>query len=166
MTAELDAAVDRLIQSCQKRRLSLAGAESCTGGLMAGAITRRPGVSSLFYGCIVSYANSAKSALLHVPASILEKEGAVSEACAAAMAKGAAEAFGTDAAWSITGVAGPTGGSVNKPVGYVCFGYYVNKTIRTESRQFDGNRDSIREQAVLHACLALSAILDSEVEQA
>jgi len=159
LNTDLREASARLVAACVHKKLSLAGAESCTGGLMAATITGLAGVSSIFLGCIVSYANSAKLRLLEVPEAILASDGAVSENCAAAMARGAAAAFGADVAWSITGIAGPDGGTIQKPVGYVCFAYFVRGQIWTENRQFAGTRDSIREQAVTQACQSLSSHL-------
>lgn len=101
------------------RRLGLA--ESCTGGLMAGRVTARPGSSAYFAGGVVAYSNEAKADLLGVGASLLETHGAVSPQVAEAMADGALARFGADVALSITGVAGPDGGTGEKPVGYVCW---------------------------------------------
>jgi len=100
-------------------RLGLA--ESCTGGMLAARLTDRPGASAYLAGGVVSYSDEAKSELLGVPAELIAEHGAVSTAVASAMAKGAVERFGADVGVAITGVAGPDGGTEEKPVGYVCF---------------------------------------------
>lgn len=107
----------RLQTVCLERRLTVAVAESCTGGLVADAITDIPGSSGYFLGGIVSYADSAKAALLGVPAEVLAAHGAVSAQVGRAMAEGARERFSSDLAAAVTGVAGPDGGTEAKPVG-------------------------------------------------
>jgi PncC family amidohydrolase len=107
----------RLQAVCIERKLTVALAESCTGGLVAAAMTETPGSSGYFAGGIVSYANGAKRDLLGVPADVLEAHGAVSAQTARAMAEGARSHFDVAVAGSVTGIAGPDGGSVEKPVG-------------------------------------------------
>lgn len=108
---------ERLQTVCLERRLTVAVAESCTGGLVADAITDIPGSSGYFLGGIVSYADTAKAALLGVPGEVLAAHGAVSAQVGRAMAEGARERFSADLAAAVTGVAGPDGGSEAKPVG-------------------------------------------------
>jgi len=96
-------------------------AESCSGGLMAARITALPGASAYLAGSVVAYSNEAKVELLGVGRDLIDRHGAVSPEVAAAMAKGAIERFAADVAVSITGIAGPDGGTKEKPVGYVCF---------------------------------------------
>jgi len=110
-----------VLRQLAARKLTLSLAESCTGGLVSHLLTAEAGASEVLLASFVSYANSAKVGLLGVPISLLEQEGAVSEACAEAMALGAREASGADLAVAITGMAGPGGGSETKPVGMVCF---------------------------------------------
>ncbi|MGH2984537.1 MAG: nicotinamide-nucleotide amidohydrolase family protein, partial [Solirubrobacterales bacterium] len=100
---------------------TLAVAESCTAGLLAARLTERPGASEWFRGGVVAYSNEAKSELLGVDQGLFEQQGAVSPEVAEAMADGAIERFGADVACSVTGIAGPDGGTEEKPVGYVCF---------------------------------------------
>ncbi len=102
--------------------MSFSLAESCTGGLVAASLTGAPGVSAVFARSFVTYANEAKESELGVPAAVLAEHGAVSEACARAMAQGALERSGAELAISITGIAGPGGGTEEKPVGLVWFG--------------------------------------------
>jgi nicotinamide-nucleotide amidase len=112
----LEAVVGRLLS---ERRLTLATAESCTGGLVAERLTRVPGSSAYFVGGVVAYSDAVKTAFLGVPAALLAEHGAVSEPVARAMAEGARRALGCDWALAVTGVAGPGGGSDEKPVGTV-----------------------------------------------
>ncbi len=135
-----------------------ATAESCTGGLIAGAITAVPGSSECFYGGVVSYDNSVKQDVLGVPGSVLKTVGAVSEACARAMAEGSRRLIGTDLAVSVTGIAGPDGGSAEKPVGTVWFGLASADGTTAEMRRFDGDRAAVRAQTVIHA---LELLLDA-----
>jgi nicotinamide-nucleotide amidase len=136
----------------KKRGLTLAVAESCTGGLMGSRITSVPGSSAYFLGGVLSYANSAKIRLLGVPAKIISNRGAVSEECASAMARGARRALGADLGVSITGVAGPDGGTKAKPVGLVFIS--VSGPGRAESvkrLEINGPRDAVRSRAVTAA---------------
>src|SRR5205823_6660676 len=108
-----------VLELCRARGLTLATAESCTGGMVAERITSIPGSSDVFIGAIVAYADEVKAHELAVPAEVLERHGAVSAETAAAMASGARERLGTDVAVSVTGIAGPGGGTETKPVGLV-----------------------------------------------
>jgi len=140
------------------RGLTLASAESCTGGMVASAITDIPGASTVFVGGVVAYSNDIKQSLLHVPAATLATFGAVSAQTALDMAKGAAGTLGADCAISITGIAGPDGGSAGKPVGTVWFGFAIRGVVTAELAHFDGNRSAIRHAATawaLHGMLAL-----------
>lgn len=154
----------RLVERCVACGVTLATAESCTGGMVAARITAVSGASAVFLGGIVSYANAAKMTLLGVPESVLEQAGAVSERCAAAMADGARRRLGTDLAVSVTGIAGPTGGTPEKPVGLVCFGVAAADGVRTGHKIFAGDRDAVRLQATEHAlALLLDAVNQREV---
>jgi nicotinamide-nucleotide amidase len=130
-------------------------AESCTGGWIAKALTDIPGSSACFAYGIVSYSNGAKESLLGVAQRTLEDHGAVSEQTVAEMASGALNLSGADIAVAVSGVAGPDGGSDEKPVGSVCFGWAVRSAsgirIDTDRQQFDGDRDSVRSQTVVYA---------------
>lgn len=127
------------------KKLTLAVAESCTGGGVGRLLTERSGASEFFLGGVVSYANSVKESLLGVPAAVLAEHGAVSAPVARAMAEGARKAVGSDLALAITGVAGPTGGTPDKPVGMVCFA--VASAEGTSDRQmvFPGSRTQVRD---------------------
>lgn len=133
--------------------ITVATAESCTGGLLAGALTAIPGASDTYYGGFVTYANEAKIAMVGVPYALLREFGAVSKEVATAMAEGAMAAAGTHMAVSITGVAGPDGGSQEKPVGLVYFAVATAEATRNLKKTFDPawSRDEIRHASVIEA---------------
>lgn len=149
---ELERLASELGEALRRRRLMLAVAESCTGGWAAQAITSVAGSSAWFDRGFVTYTNMAKHELLGVPAETLKRYGAVSEQTARAMAEGALRASHADVALAITGIAGPGGGSPDKPIGMVCFawsGRGRETIVRTE--HFSGDRAAIRRQAVRRA---------------
>ena len=133
----------------------VACAESCTGGLVQAALTEVAGSSEIFNGGVVSYSNQAKINILGVDAEIINKFGAVSSECADAMARGALKLFNADFAVSVTGIAGPDGGSNEKPVGTVWFGVACNNECKTFCRKLPGERGEVRLRAVRHALAAL-----------
>jgi nicotinamide-nucleotide amidase len=138
------------------RHWRVATAESCTGGLVAGAITAIAGSSDWFERGFVTYSDEAKHEMLGVPVAVIAAHGAVSEAVAVAMAEGARSISGSQCALSVTGVAGPGGGSVAKPVGMVCFGWAVDGVpARVATRHFAGDRAGIRSQSVVAALRGL-----------
>jgi nicotinamide-nucleotide amidase len=147
-----------LQESCIERRLTVAVAESCTGGLVAASITAIPGSSAYFLGGVVSYANEAKEAFLDVPRELLEQHGAVSPEVAEAMATGARARFGASLAVSTTGIAGPDGGSADKPVGLVYLGMATAGEAGAKHQFFGGDRDAIREAATDRALRWLVAL--------
>lgn len=148
------------------RDWKIALAESCTGGLVCATLTDLAGSSEWFERGYITYSNEAKTECLGVPTELVESFGAVSEQVANAMATGAQQASGANVAISITGIAGPSGGSKEKPVGTVCFGWVIQSSA-TESRiisktmHFDGNRSAVREQAKDYALAELIALLRS-----
>lgn len=137
------------------RGLMLATAESCTGGLIAGACTDLAGSSAWFDRGFVTYSNAAKSEMLGVPPALIAAHGAVSEPVARAMAEGAVAHSAAQVAVAVTGVAGPSGGSADKPVGTVWFGWCVDGRTHSERRRFDGDRAAVRAQTVAHALAQL-----------
>lgn len=144
----LDAAA-ALLAALQAKGLTIATAESCTGGLIAAALTAIPGSSASVEAGFVTYSNAAKTAMLGVDPALLERVGAVSEEVARRMVEGALRAAGTDLAISCTGVAGPGGGSLLKPVGLVWMGVgRRGGAIIAESRIFPGDRAAIRAATV------------------
>jgi PncC family amidohydrolase len=154
----LVALAERLQGVCLGRGITIAVAESCTGGLVAATITEVPGSSGYFLGAVVSYANSAKEALLDVPAHVLASHGAVSAQVAMAMATGARARFGVDLAVSTTGVAGPDGGSDEKPVGLTYVGLASVAGTDVRRLQLPGDRAGNREAA---ARAALEWLIDA-----
>lgn len=131
--------------------LKLATAESCTGGWVSMALTAVAGSSDWFERGYVTYSNAAKREELGVAEETLRRHGAVSEETAREMAAGAMRKARVQAALAITGVAGPSGGSAAKPVGTVCFAWAHGGKISSETRRFEGDRESVRRQSVLHA---------------
>lgn len=151
------AAEARLVSMCVQRRLKVATAESCTGGLIAERITSVAGASAMFLGSVVSYANVVKSDLLGVPREILERAGAVSAECAEGMAAGVRTLMKADAAVSVTGVAGPAGGTPQKPVGLVFIGVATAAGVQVERCLLAGDREAVRTQAAERALALLLA---------
>lgn len=137
---------ERLGERLRERGATLATAESCSGGLIAHRITNVSGSSSYFLGGVVSYSNEAKTAFLGVSGDTLRASGAVSEPVAQQMAEGARVRFGADYAVACTGIAGPTGGSPDKPVGLVYIGVAGPHGACVERHQFEGNRESVKRQ--------------------
>ena len=135
----------------KRRGWKLSTAESCTGGLLAGALTGVPGSSEWFLGGAVAYSNALKTSLLGVPQGLLAARGAVSEECARAMAHGACERFGSEASVAVTGIAGPGGGSRAKPVGLVHIAVSVPGRTELVRRVFPGDREQVRRRTVLFA---------------
>lgn len=147
MGGALVALAEQLQGICLGRGLSVALAESCTGGLVATTITDVPGSSGYFLGGVVSYSNEAKAALLDVPQAMLDAHGAVSAQVARVMAAGARARFGASLAASITGVAGPDGGSDQKPIGLTYVGLAAPAGVDVRRFQFGGDRAGNREMA-------------------
>jgi len=143
---EGDTSMERVVgELLTERKISVAFAESCTGGLVGHRLTNVPGSSAYYRGGVNAYANSAKEQLLGVPGSLLATHGAVSEEVAGAMAEGARHALGADVAVGVTGIAGPDGGTADKPVGTVCFGLAASgyPTV-TRRYQLWGNREWVK----------------------
>jgi len=155
--AELEALALKLGRALHVRGRRVAAAESCTGGWIAKALTDVAGSSQWFDGSVVSYSNAAKTELLGVPAEALETHGAVSEPAVRAMAEGARSRFGTQLAVAVSGVAGPTGGSADKPVGTVWFAWATPTEVTTLLRHFSGDREAVRRQTV---AVALERLID------
>lgn len=138
--------------------LRIAVAESCTGGLLCGALTESPGASAVFLGGMVVYSDASKRKLLGVPARLLQMHGAVSRQCALAMARGAQHRFGAEVAVAVTGIAGPGGAVRGKPVGTVWFAVASPGALVAGRKRFAGDRNAVRRQAVAHALRMLDNI--------
>lgn len=143
----------------KSRGLMVVTAESCTGGWVAMALTAIPGSSDWFERGYVTYSNAAKREALGVAQATLERHGAVSEETAREMASGALKNGRGQVALAITGVAGPSGGSRDKPVGTVCFAWAQGSKISSQTRRFDGDRESVRRQSVAHALQGVLELL-------
>lgn len=160
-TDENETLEEAVIRLLKKYELKVTTAESCTGGLLAGRLVNVPGVSEVFREGFVTYSNRAKRKMLDVQKSTIKKYGAVSEKTAKEMAKGGVFATDSDVCVAITGVAGPDGGSEEKPVGLVYIACYINDKVTVKEFNFKGNRSKIREQSVVNALILLrEAILD------
>jgi nicotinamide-nucleotide amidase len=154
---ELAARVGKVLES---KRLSLATAESCTGGGVSQAITEIPGSTGWFECGFVTYSNASKAEMLDVSPALIAQCGSVSAEVAGAMAEGAVANSNADVAVSTTGIAGPTGAVPGKPVGTVCFGWSRGNTTHTERLVFQGDRRAVREQTVAHALAGLLRFLE------
>ena len=159
MDADLAALSQAVGEACRRQGALIATAESCTGGWAAEVITHTAGSSGWFDRGFITYTNAAKTAMLGVRSNTIEAYGAVSLETAGEMARGALAHSGASISLAITGIAGPTGGSPDKPVGTVCFGWCLrDREPSCARRLFKGDRESIRKQSVIHA---LSGLLDT-----
>ena len=158
----LRAAASRTLDVCRARKLKIATAESCTGGLVAGALTDIAGSSDVFDRGFITYSNAAKQSVLGVAASILKDHGAVSRQTAEAMARGALALADAGIVVAVTGIAGPGGGDANKPVGLVHFAAAdrAGALIHSEQRYGDIGRPRVREKSVLQALAMLLALAE------
>jgi nicotinamide-nucleotide amidase len=153
MPAEIDKLAQDVVAALKVGGLTIATAESCTGGLVAGALTSVSGSSDVVYGGYVTYANEAKIGMIGVPFALLKQFGAVSKEVAVAMAEGALAAAGTHIAVAVTGIAGPLGGTDRKPVGLVYFAVATLEESRHLKKSFDPtwSREQIRQASVIEA---------------
>lgn len=136
---------ERVVSALRARRETVSFAESCTGGLLSSLVTAHAGVSDVFMGSVVAYSNDVKMRVLDVPQTVLKSSGAVSLPCARAMARGVRSVVETSWALSITGIAGPGGGTPSKPVGTVCVGLVGPGVDRAEIVHFAGGRQVIQK---------------------
>jgi len=143
-----------------KKKATLSTAESCTGGMISTYITSVPGSSSWFTCGIIAYSNNIKVSLLDVPEKILAEHGAVSAEVVTAMAHGAVKKTGSDCSIAVSGIAGPGGGTKEKPVGLVYIGINYNMKIAVYKHIFNGNREEIREQATYQSLSHLTDIIN------
>ncbi len=152
-------------QLLKEYHLTVTTAESCTGGLLAGRLVNVPGISEYLKEGYITYSNEAKEKLLGVPAEILKEYGAVSAQTAEAMAMGGANAAGADLCVSVTGIAGPDGGTEEKPVGLVYISCFYKGRTYTEKNQYTGSRSRIREYSVASALTLLRKVILDEMEE-
>ncbi len=160
-TLDTPALVAALADQLRGRGWMMATAESCTGGAIAAACTDLAGSSDWFERGFVTYSNEAKTDMLGVDAEQIKAQGAVSELVARAMAHGAVRHSRARVAVAVTGIAGPTGGSADKPVGTVWFGFMVDGRLSSEARRFDGDRAAVRTATARHALARLLALVES-----
>lgn len=153
-------------QHLKERELTVACAESCTGGNIAHRITQQPGSSNYFLGSIVSYANDVKTNVLKVPQKFIDQYGAVSRQVVEAMAEGASKLMRSDCAIATSGIAGPDGGTKLKPVGTVWLAAKYGSKLVSECRHFDGDRNDVIEQATAHGMVMLLNLLRDTYEEA
>ena len=147
--------ISLLASVLKQNSIMLATAESCTGGLIGHLITNEPGSSDWYMGGVVAYSNELKISVLNVDRELLDAYGAVSPECAEAMARGVAGLCGAGAALAVSGIAGPGGGTPDKPVGTVCFGWFVLGRTWQEKKVFQGNREEVKMQSAEHAVQGL-----------
>jgi len=155
--------IEQLAALCQSNQIKIATAESCTGGMVSSAITDLAGSSQWFDAGFVTYSNEAKMSMLGVDPHTLDSYGAVSEPVVIEMAKGAVAHSQAHFAVSISGVAGPGGGTKDKPVGMVCFGVSDGKKSTASTVQFDGDRARVREQSREFALKFLKEFIEASV---
>lgn len=158
---DLDTVLRTLTQDLQEKNRTISTAESCTGGMIAGFLTELPGSSAWFERGFVTYSNLAKHEMLGVDMDIIQQYGAVSDVVAESMALGALQHSASVVSLSVTGIAGPDGGSILKPVGTVCFAWAIrDQGVRSECCYFaNANRQQIRRLACLHALKGMHALL-------
>ncbi len=161
MNQHLAALTQKLAAQLSQNELKICTAESCTGGLIAKTCTDLAGSSDWFDRGLVTYSNQAKVELLGVSAETLQHHGAVSQQTVREMVQGAHSRSAVDVAIAVTGIAGPGGGSTEKPVGLVWFGFAVGADIRCEQQLFSGNRDQIRMQSTAYALSRIIDLLDT-----
>lgn len=158
----MQSSISELTQCLRERRETLSFAESCTGGLLSSQLTALPGVSDVFMGSLVTYSNRMKSEVLGVPTSLLKTLGAVSRPVALHMALGAKNLTKTTWAVSITGIAGPNGGTDRKPVGTVCFALVGPGIEKTSQQLFQGDRTEIQQASAQYAITWLLETLKNQ----
>ena len=146
-------------KNCLKKNLIVTAAESCTGGMISSAIVHVNGSSRIFKSSLILYSNDMKSKLLNIPNDLIKKNGAVSEIVAFNMAKNSLKKLKADLSIAVTGIAGPTGGSVNKPVGLVWIGIGTKEKIITKKYQFIGNRLEIRQKTTLESLKVANKVI-------
>lgn len=158
----LNALAEDLGLLAQTTGLRVTTAESCTGGGVAHAITRVPGSSQWFELGLVTYSNRMKSDLLAVPPALIDRQGAVSDPVVRAMLDGALRLSCADVGVSVSGIAGPSGGSIEKPLGTVCFAWGTLGNANSSTQYFEGNRESVRDQSIIFALEKLIEILGNK----
>lgn len=159
----MESAIQQVLEDLRARKETLSFAESCTGGLLSSQVTSLPGVSDVFMGSVVTYSNRMKKDVLGVAPSLLSTMGAVSRPVALEMARGVKALTETTWAVSITGIAGPTGGTDKKPVGTVCFAIVGPGFEWSSQESFSGSRTQVQQSSAKFAIATLSKVLANEL---
>ena len=150
-----------LLHNCLEKKLTITTAESCTGGMIASSIVSVSGSSAIFKSSVVTYSNEMKSKILNIPLTLINKNGAVSKVIAYTMAYNVLDLMNSDISIAVTGIAGPGGGSKNKPVGLVYIGIGTKQNIVTKRYLFKGNRLKIRQKTTLESLKLSNKIIEN-----
>ena len=150
-----------LLYNCLEKNLTITTAESCTGGMIASSIVSISGSSAIFKSSVVTYSNDMKSKILNIPLKLITKNGAVSNIIAHNMASNVLNVMNADISIAVTGIAGPSGGNIDKPVGLVYIGIGTKKNVVTKKYLFKGNRLRIRQETTLEALKLSNEIIES-----
>ncbi len=151
--------LDELQKLCQDRALTIATAESCTGGLIGALLSHQSGSSGHYLGSIVAYANAVKTKVLKVPSELIDKHGAVSQEVAESMAMQVRHLMGSDFSLAVTGIAGPSGGTPDKPVGTVWCAWANAEGVQSQKFHFPGDRETVRALTAWHSLDGLWSLL-------
>ena len=150
-----------LFNNCLEKKLTVTTAESCTGGMIASSIVSVSGSSAIFKSSVVTYSNEMKSKILNIPLTLINENGAVSKVIAYTMAYNVLDLMNSDISIAVTGIAGPGGGSKNKPVGLVYIGIGTKQNIVTKRYLFKGNRLKVRQETTLEALKLSNKIIET-----
>ena len=150
-----------LLHNCLEKNLTVTSAESCTGGMIASSIVSISGSSAIFKSSVVTYSNDMKSKILNIPLKLITENGAVSNIIAHNMASNVLNIMNADISIAVTGIAGPSGGNIDKPVGLVYIGIGTKKNVVTKKYLFKGNRLGIRQETTLEALKLSNEIIES-----
>ena len=150
-----------LFHNCLEKKLTITTAESCTGGMIASSIVSVSGSSAIFKSSVVTYSNEMKSKILNIPLTLINENGAVSKVIAYTMAYNVLDLINSDISIAVTGIAGPGGGSKNKPVGLVHIGIGTKQNVVTKRYLFKGNRLKIRQESTLESLKLSNKIIEN-----
>ena len=151
MWNEINEQANTLFEICNKKKIYITTVESCTGGMIASSIVSISGSSKIYKSSLITYSNQSKASFLNIPIELINENGAVSEVVAYEMAKNILSIMDANISIAVTGIAGPSGGSIDKPVGLVWIGIGTKKKILTKKYIFQGNRLKVRQQTTLEA---------------
>ena len=161
MWEEINKQSEILFHNCLEKKLTITTAESCTGGMIASSIVSVSGSSAIFKSSVVTYSNEMKSKILNIPLKLINENGAVSKVIAYTMAYNVLDLMNSDISIAVTGIAGPGGGSKNKPVGLVHIGIGTKQNIVTKRYLFKGNRLKVRQETTLEALKLANEIIET-----